>query len=202
MNDNIEIWKPVVGYEGLYECSNLGNVRSLNYRHTNTIKNLSLSLNKNGYVQVNLWKNCKGKVLAVHRLVAETFLPNPDNKPEIDHINTIKTDNTVWFNEDGSINYDKTNLRWVTKKENMNNPLTKIKMQINARKHSKGKYGKENPASKPIIQYDKDSNFIKEWTCITDVERKMGYSVSNISRCLRGKSNTAYGYIWKYKNAV
>ena len=64
------------------------------------------------------------------------------------------------------------------------------------------KYGKENPASKPIIQYDKDSNFIKEWNCITDVERKMGYSVSNISSCLRGKSNTAYGYIWKYKNAV
>ena len=75
-------------------------------------------------------------------------------------------------------------------------------MQINARKRSKGKYGKENPASKPIIQYDKDSNFIKEWNCITDVERKMGYSVSNISSCLRGKSNTAYGYIWKYKNAA
>ena len=84
MSENIEIWKPVVGYEGLYECSNLGRVRSLNYRRTSTIKNLSLSLNKYGYFQVNLWKNCKGKVLAVHRLVAEAFLPNPDNKPQID----------------------------------------------------------------------------------------------------------------------
>ena len=163
---------------------------------------LKSALNKNGYPSVSLWRDNHGKTHRVHRLVAEAFIPNPNNKPEIDHINTIKTDNTVFLNEDGSVNYEKTNLRWVTKKENMNNPLTKTKMQINARKHSKGKYGKENPASKPIIQYDKDSNFIKEWNCITDVERKMGYSVSNISSCLRGKSNTAYGYIWKYKNAV
>ena len=200
-----EIWKNIEGYEG-YQVSNLGRVRSLDRIDSNNhpLNGVILKpyISNSGYLLVGLYKQQKRDRKLLHRLVAEAFIPNPENKPEIDHINTIKTDNTVFLNEDGSINYEKTNLRWVTKKENMNNPLTKTKMQINARKHSKGKYGKENPASKPIIQYDKDSNFIKEWNCITDVERKMGYSVSNISSCLRGKSNTAYGYIWKYKNAV
>ena len=206
MEENTEIWKPVVGYEGLYEVSSYGRVRSLDRIDSNNhpLKGVILKpyISNSGYLLVGLYKQQKRDRKLLHRLVAEAFIPNPDNKPEIDHINTIKIDNTVFLNEDGSINYEKTNLRWTTRKENINNPLTKTKMQINARKRSKGKYGKENPASKPIIQYDKDSNFIKEWNCITDVERKMGYSVSNISSCLRGKSNTAYGYIWKYKNAA
>ena len=205
MIENTEIWKPVVGYEELYEVSNFGRVRSLDRIDSNNhpLKGVILKpyISNSGYLLVGLYKQQKRDRKLLHRLVAEAFIPNPENKPEIDHINTIKTDNTVFLNEDGSVNYDKTNLRWTTRKENINNPLTKTKMQINAGKPSKGKYGKEHPASKPIIQYDKDSNFIKEWNCITDVERKMGYSVSNISSCLRGKSNTACGYIWKYKNA-
>ena len=197
MSENIEIWKPVVGYEGLYECSNMGNVRSLNYRRTNTIKNLSLSLNKNGYVQVNLWKNYKGKVLVVHRLVAEAFLPNPDNKPEIDHINTIKTDNTVWFNEDGSINYDKTNLRWVTKKENMNNPLT-------IKDLSKIRIGNENAKSiyRAVLQYTKDGKLIKEWASMNSAARELKINKTGIYSCCNGINRTkSYGgYVWRYKN--
>ena len=197
MSENIEIWKPVVGYEGLYEVSNLGNVRSLNYRHTNTIKNLSLSLSKYGYIQVNLWKNCKGKVLAVHKLVAEAFIPNPDNKPEIDHINTDKTDNTVWFNEDGSINYDKTNLRWVTKKENMNNPLT-------IKDLSKIRIGNKNAKSiyRAVLQYTKDGKLIKEWASMNSAARELKISRSGIHSCCNGRNRTkSYGgYVWRYKN--
>ena len=197
MNDNIEIWKPVVGYEGLYECSNLGNIRSLNYRHTNTIKNLSLSLNKDGYVQVKLWKNCKGKVLAVHRLVAEAFIPNPNNKPQIDHINTDKTNNTVWFNEVGSVNYDKTNLRWVTKKENINNPLTI--------KHlSETKIGNENAKSIycAVLQYTKDGELIKEWASMNSAARELKINRSGICDCCNGRNRCkSYGgYVWRYKN--
>ena len=197
MNDNIEIWKPVVGYEGLYECSNLGNVRSLNYRHTNTIKNLSLSLNKDGYVQVKLWKNCKGKVLAVHRLVAEAFVPNPNNKPQIDHINTDKTNNTVWLNEDGSVNYEKTNLRWVTKKENINNPLTI--------KHlSETKIGNENAKSiyRAVLQYTKDGELIKEWASMNSAARELKINRSGICYCCNGRNRCkSYGgYVWRYKN--
>lgn len=197
MSDNVEIWKPVVGYEGLYEVSNLGNVRSLNYRHTNTIKSLSLSLSKYGYFQVNLWKNCKGKVLAVHRLVAEAFVPNPNNKPEIDHINTIKTDNTVWFNEDGSINYEKTNLRWVTKKENMNNPLT-------IKDLSKIRIGNENAKSiyRTVLQYTKNGKLIKEWTSMNSAARELKISRSGIWSCCNGRNRCkSYGgYVWRYKN--
>ena len=197
MNDNIEIWKPVVGYEGLYECSNLGNVRSLNYRHTNTIKALSPSINKDGYIRVHLWKNCKGKVLAVHRLVAEAFVPNPDNKPEIDHINTIKTDNTIWLNEDGSINYDKTNLRWVTKKENMNNPLT-------IKDLSKIRIGNENAKSiyRAVLQYTKDGKLIKEWASMNSAARELKISRSGICDCCNGRNRCkSYGgYVWRYKN--
>lgn len=197
MSDNVEIWKPVVGYEGLYEVSNLGNARSLNYRHTNTIKNLSLSLNKNGYVQVKLWKNCKGKVLAVHRLVAETFIPNYDNKPEIDHINTIKTDNTVWLNEDGSVNYDKTNLRWVSHKENINNPLT-------IKDLSKIKIGNENAKSiyRAVLQYTKGGKLIKEWASMNSAARELKINRSGIWYCCNGRNRVkSYGgYVWRYKN--
>lgn len=197
MSENIEIWKPVVGYEGLYECSNLGNVRSLNYRHTNTIKNLSPSINKDGYIRVHLWKNRKGKVLAVHRLVAEAFLPNSDNKPEIDHINTNKTNNTVWLNEDGSVNYDKTNLRWVTKKENMNNPLT-------IKDLSKIRIGNENAKSiyRAVLQYTKDGKLIKEWASMNSAARELKISRSGICDCCNGRNRCkSYGgYVWRYKN--
>ena len=197
MSENIEIWKPVVGYEGLYECSNLGNIRSLNYRRTNTIKTLSLSLSKDGYIKVHLWKNCKGKVLAVHRLVAEAFLPNPNNKPQIDHINTDKTLNTVWLNEDGSVNYEKTNLRWVTKKENINNPLTI--------KHlSETKIGNENAKSiyRAVLQYTKDGKLIKEWASMNSAARELKISRSGICDCCNGRNRVkSYGgYVWRYKN--
>ena len=200
-----EIWKDIKGYEG-YQVSNLGRVRSLDRIDSNNhpLKGVILKpyISNSGYLLVGLYKQQKRDRKLLHRLVAEAFIPNPDNKPEIDHINTIKIDNTVFLNEDGSVNYEKTNLRWVTKKENMNNPLTKTKMQINARKPSKGKYGKKHHRSKPIIQYDKEGNFIKEWDCANDVERVLGISNKHIgSVCLR-KRKSCGGYIWKYKNAA
>ena len=206
MIENTEIWKPIMGYEGLYECSNLGRVRSLDRIDSNNhpLNGVILKpyISNSGYLLVGLYKQQKRDRKLLHRLVAEAFLPNPDNKPEIDHINTIKTDNTVFLNEDGSINYEKTNLRWTTRKENINNPLTKTKMQINARKPSKGKYGKKHHRSKPIIQYDKDGNFIKEWDCANDVERVLGISNKHIGSVCLGKRKSCGGYIWKYKNAA
>ena len=200
-----EIWKDIEGYEG-YQVSNLGRVKSLDRIDSNNhpLKGVILKpyISNSGYLLVGLYKQQKRDRKLLHRLVAEAFIPNPDNKPEIDHINTDKTDNTVWLNEDGSVNYDKTNLRWVTKKENMNNPLTKIKMQINARKPSKGKYSKKHHRSKPIIQYDKEGNFIREWDCANDVERVLGISNKHIGSVCLGKRKSCGGYIWKYKNAA
>ena len=112
-----EIWKPIKDYEGLYEVSNLGRVKSLNYRKTGKEKILKNMKNNNGYLVVGLTKNGKRKNYLIHRLVAEAFIPNTEGKPHIDHINTIKNDNSV------------ENLRWVTNKENNNNPLTKKEIQ-------------------------------------------------------------------------
>lgn len=114
-----EIWKPVKGYEGLYEVSNLGNLRSLD-RYSMCGKQYCLFKGKpikafpdsKGYLRTDLCKNGQRKLHLVHRLVAEAFISNPNNLPCIDHINTIKTDNRV------------ENLRWCSYKENSNNPLT------------------------------------------------------------------------------
>ena len=115
-----EVWKPVKGFEGLYEVSNLGNVRSVD-RYVMNGNRCCLLKGKPkkayphsmGYLMADLYKNGQGIHYLIHRLVAEAFIPNPKNLPCIDHINTIKTDNRV------------ENLRWCSHKENMNNPLTR-----------------------------------------------------------------------------
>ena len=103
-----EQWRPVVGYEGLYEVSSYGNVYSMR-----TKKILKPRDNGRGYLRVNLYKNGKQKNCRVHRLVAEAFIPNPENKPTLNHINEIKTDNRV------------CNLEWMTHKENTQYSLAK-----------------------------------------------------------------------------
>ena len=105
----MEIWKYISEYGEDYQVSNLGRVRSLKRKN---IKIMNIKINRHGYCTVYLTKNGMLKTVTVHRLVAKAFIPNPENKPCIDHINTIKTDNRV------------ENLRWVTHKENCNNELT------------------------------------------------------------------------------
>lgn len=118
----MEEWRNVVGYEGLYEISNKGNIRSLD-RYVNNNGTLELRKGKllhpslcKGYRIVTLCKDGKINRKRIARLVADAFIPNKDNKPHIDHINTIRNDDRV------------ENLRWVTRVENMNNPLTKEKI--------------------------------------------------------------------------
>ena len=111
-----EIWKDIKDYEGLYQVSNLGRVRSLNYNRTNESKVIKETIDINGYAYVDLSKRGEKKRYKVHRLVADTFISKIDSKDNIDHINTIRTDNRV------------ENLRWCTHKENMNNKITKINL--------------------------------------------------------------------------
>ena len=189
MSENIEIWKPIVGYEGLYEVSNLGKVKAIKWHRGNEEKEIKPYTTYKGYLRLRLTKNGKGKQFQIHRLVAEAFIPNPENKPYIDHINTDRTDNTVWLNEDGSINYEKTNLRWVTNKENCNNPISKQ----NYSKSNKGK------TAVPILQFDKNMNFIKKWESMTDAETSLGIK-SRLSEYCGNKygRKTAGGFIWRY----
>ena len=189
MNENIEIWKPVVGYEGLYEVSNLGKVKAIKWHRGEEEKEMRPYTTYKGYLRLRLTKNGKGKQFQIHRLVAEAFIPNPENKPYIDHINTDRTDNTVWLNEDGSINYEKTNLRWATNKENCNNPISKQ----NYSKSNKGK------TAVPILQFDKNMNFIKKWESMADAETSLGIK-SRLSEYCGNKygRKTAGGFIWRY----
>ena len=134
-----EVWRDVVGYERFYQVSSVGRVRSLNYNHTGQSKVLKQRKDKDGYLIVGLNKDGKQKTHKAHRLVAQAFIPNPDNKPQVDHINTIKTDN-----------YYK-NLRWTTREENYYNPLSRehyleaMRSEDHRKKLREINNGKDNP---------------------------------------------------------
>jgi hypothetical protein len=129
--DEIEVWKDVIGYEGLYQVSDLGRVKSFNYNHTGEIKILKNSLMQDGYQRVQLWKNQKGITFKVHRLVALHFIPNPENKPEVNHIFGNKWDNRACV------------LEWATSTENNNHALnTKLRVMPSGEDHPGSKLTK------------------------------------------------------------
>lgn len=175
---NKEVWKDIEGYNGLYQISNLGRVKN-----TETGRILSERIDKDGYREVSLRKYYKNTLNKVHRLVATAFIPNPENKPQVDHIDGEKDNNRVWVNENGSIDYDKSNLRWVTRKENMNNPNTYKKLGQHSRK--------------PIIQVNAD-NTIRLWMSARDIERGLGYNNSLVARFCKGKSTPKENHRFQY----
>ena len=191
----VEIWRtPIVNgepYEG-FEVSNLGRIKSLNYRNTGKAGLLKPGKNKYGYFIVVLSKNKETKDCYVHRLVAETFLPNPDGKPCVNHKikgKKGKTLNMVIFNEDGSINKEKSTIEWATYEEN-NNYATRnerlSKAKINGKK------------SKKVLQFTLDWKLIKEWESTMECERN-GFNNSAVCRCCNGKLPHYKGFRFMYK---
>ncbi|MBQ8207049.1 MAG: HNH endonuclease [Bacilli bacterium] len=179
-----EIWKDIKGYEGLYKASNLGRIKSMP-RHGTHVREehiLKQNVNRKGYSIVGLTKNSKTSTITVHRLVANAFIPNPNNLPQVDHINDNKKDNSI------------NNLQWITNEDNM-----KKAWLTGARSIEKTyKRGKENCRAKIVNQYDLKNNYIRTWYCIRDIEKELGFDNRNISACCRNKRPTAYGYKWKY----
>lgn len=169
----MEEWKDVEGYEGLYQVSNLGRVKSLNYKRTGVEQVLIPQNDKDGYSQIGLRKNNKKTTIKIHRLVAIHFLSNPYNLPEVNHINEDKSDNRV------------ENLEWCNHKYNMNYGT------ILQRKSEK--------LSTPILQLDEYGELIKKWNGARDVERQTNYFQSNISRCCNGEQKTYYNFKWGYE---
>lgn len=134
INDLYEIWLPIIGYEGLYEVSSWGRIRSLNYYCRGKHKILKLSAKPNTYIKVGLRKDGTVKYYRVHRLVAEAFLPNPLNLPQVNHIDGNKQNNAI------------CNIEWVSAKQNTNNPNTKPNMSI--RYHKEGEFERRSAAQK------------------------------------------------------
>lgn len=163
-----EAWKAIDGYDGLYEVSNTGLVRSLNYNHTGRAKILKLGNNGLGYLAVNLCKDGIHKRMLVHRLVAEAFVPNPQNLETVNHRDEDKTNNNV------------SNLEWLSRTDNL---AYSQPQQAERKVRMLDKKTGELLATFPSLQ---------------EAERQTGIADSNICSCLKGRYKSAGGFVWKY----
>lgn len=178
-----EVWKPIPNYEGFYEVSNTGKVRSV-YRYKKVLKPM---ISNTGYERVDLFKNKNRKQFSVHRLVAMAFIDNPENKPFVNHKDESKTNNCV------------ENLEWVTHVENCRYG-TAIKRRTEHFDYSKRRInnaGQIAACSKPIAQYSKDGQFICNWKSAAECCKANGWTQSNVRRAVTGEHKTAYGFIFK-----
>jgi hypothetical protein len=204
-----EIFKDVIGYEGKYQISNLGRVLSFARKKPYIMKN---HLDKDGYYRVSLRDISEKKRrqnIPVHRILAIAFISNPNGYPQIDHINTIRTDNSL------------SNLRWVTPQMNSTNKLSvihrtnaSIKMwsnvefkermrvicklakntteyKVKARELCRRKF-------KPVAQLDTNGNVVKVWECIADASKNTSASRRGIKMVCRGLMQHSGGYKWKF----
>ena len=177
-------WKDIENFEGYYAVSNSGSV--INVR---TKQEIGFHAKKtDNYVAryCILCKDGKKKRVLIAKLVAEAFVPNPENKPYIDHIDTDPKNN-VW-----------TNLRWVTAEENSNNPLTK-QHQSNAaqKRHTEGR--QLFASRKDVYQYTKDGEFIKKWEGVCVAAKELGLHSSDIIMTANNKRKSCGGYKWQWK---
>ena len=184
-----EIWKPVLGYEDLYEVSSKGRVRKLrfinNYVNKEKIFEISLKNNGTGYYKVFLYKNGKKCQKLVHRLVAEAFLERPEGKDFVNHIDGNKKNNNV------------ENLEWCTRSENM---LHAYRNGL-ATAQAKGKFGEDNPKAKRVNMYSMDGVLLETFGSLIDAAHHVKATKScHICSCCKGKLKSAYGYVWRYAN--
>ena len=177
----MEIWKDVKDFEGYYQISNYGRVRSLDryarignggYRLVKG-KMLRHYYCPGGYQQVNLARRQTATPKLIHRLVAEAFIPNPNNYPQVNHKDENKSNNHY------------ANLEWCTP-------------AYNANYGTRNERSRANRKTKAVNQYDVNGNFIKRGGCISDACRETGADVSAIIRVCQGRQITALGYVWEY----
>lgn len=183
----MEIWKDIVGYEGLYQINNIGRVKSLErFKKCKGNGNMLVKeriiitrIGNAGYERVGLSINGKQKIFSVHRLLALAFILNPENKPQVNHKNGIKTDNNI------------ENLEWATVSENGLHASRVLGIKINA-------MGAAHSKSKKIYQYLKDGSLVKVWGSCGEVVRG-GFNRRSLGYCLSGENKEMNGFIWAEK---
>lgn len=211
MQKENEVWKPVVGYEGRYEVSTKGRVRSLL-----TGKIMAQRLRR-GYYSTGLFKDGKQIGFSIHRLVATSFIPNPTNLPVINHKDENKLNNNVENLEWCTVAYNNTYGTAIERRrENHSGEKHKMfgkhlpkewreKVCKPLKEYYKthqnpmlGKTGKLSASSKPIVQLTLDGEYIREWDATSDAKRELG--IENITYVLHGKRKQAGGYKWVFKD--
>lgn len=172
-----ELWRDIEGYEGLYQVSNLGRVKSFDTKDKlDRIRKgrvLKGRKDKYGYIQVGLYKQGAASKKKIHRLVAEAFISNPENKPEVNHIDEDKTNNII------------SNIEWVTPKENLN--------------HGTRNERSSRKQSIPIIATNLNTGEYREFYGSRECARQLGLNQSNITKVLKGKQKQTGGYTFQYK---
>lgn len=168
-----EIWKDIKEFEGHYQVSNLGNVKSLNYKKMGISKNLVPKKNNKGYLWVELRSNGKVKPMLIHRLVAMAFLPNPNNLEQVNHKDENPLNNCV------------ENIEWCTREYNV---------RYSIEKHPK----KPHKHLKHVLQKTLNGEILKSYPCTVEVARANGYNQWSIIQCCKGKRKQAYGYKWEF----
>lgn len=197
-DENMEVWKDVKGYEGLYEVSNLGNIRSLDRvvppgRKLKGVIRKQVLNKKTGYLYVGLCKNGKSKNISVHRIVGEAFIEKVDGKDTINHINENKLDNRA------------ENLEWLSLTENLkygthDERVKKNHVAKRGKEHSGyGKFGVNSRAHKgKVIGINKnDPTDIVEFPTAVDACRALGMSTGHLCDVLKGNGKSCGGYIWR-----
>ena len=185
-----EIWKDISGFEGMYQISNLGRVKSLEryslQNHLISEKILKTCHAQAGYVDVSLYKNGKRYHRKPHKLVAEAFIPNPNNLPEVDHIDTNKDNNRV------------DNLRWVTHSENHLNPLTvELKRRMNLGKKLKPETIEKHSIKINVLKNNQIIHTFKSYTDMDEHSKDLfGFTLWNVyaRKVIRGEMNNYHGY--------
>ena len=179
-----EVWKDIPNYKGLYQISNYGRVKSLRYGKEKILKSWYSGKDRN-YLSIEL----NSKQLKVHRLVALAFIPNPENLPQVNHINENPD-----FNFVGIVNNEivSSNLEWCNNYYNCHygTHIENVKKRVTEVKGTK------------VLQFDLQGNFIAEYPSQREAERLLKYSRDSIGKVCRGKVKTAYGFIWRYKNVA